>query len=96
MRRSANRRTTSKPGKSALRVGDGDAKSLRGQKFGEPAAHFAATADNQRPLAAALSLRRDAGLFLRRQRGLNELPQQRFGQVGRDLQALGSRCGPAK
>ena len=72
-------------------IGDGDSKSLRGQKFGEPTAHFAVTADHQGALAAAVRLRRHARLFLGGQRGLNELPQQRFGQIRRHPEFRGGR-----
>ena len=77
------------PGEAAHGIGDGDTKPLRGQKLREPAAHLAVAADDQGAFAAAMRLGRHAGVLLRRQRGLNELPQQRFGQIGRDLQALG-------
>ena len=43
----------------------------------------------KRALAAAVRLRGNPRLLLRRQRGLDQLPQQRFGQIGRDAQPLG-------
>ena len=73
---------------SARRIGDRDVKPLRGEKVREPAAHLAAAADHQRAFAAALRMGRDARLFLSRERGLDQLPQQRFREIRRHVQAF--------
>ena len=80
----------SNPGRPPRGVGDGDLKSLRGQEIREPAAHLAVAADHQGALAGALALRRNTRLLLGGERGLDELPQQRFGQIGLDAQPLGA------
>ncbi len=75
-------------------IRNGNPETLRGQKVGKPAAHLAVAADDQRALAAAMRLRRHAGLLLRGQRRLNQLPQQRLGEVGRDFQPVRRGAAP--
>ena len=52
------------PGRRAGRVGDLHGEALRRHELGEPAAHLAGAADDQRGAARARALRRDARLLL--------------------------------
>ena len=79
-------------GRRAAGIRDRDMKPLRGQKLREPAAHLAPAADDQCALAGALPLRRNTRRLLCGEGGLDELAQQRFGQIGLEAQAFGRRA----
>ena len=74
--------------RSAAGIRDRDLKSLGGQKLREPASHLAAAADDQCALARPMTLRRNTRRLLCGERGLDELPQQRLGQVGLEAEPL--------
>jgi hypothetical protein len=68
----------------AGRIADLHRETLRQQEVGEPAAHLAGAADDERTLAAAGAVRGDAGLLLGGERGADQHPHQRLGDLWRD------------
>ena len=77
-----------KSGQPAGGIGNGHPEALRSKEFREPAAHFAVAADDQCLLAAAVPMSGHPRLLLGRQGRLDELPQQRFGKIRLEPQAL--------
>ena len=71
------------------RVRDREAETLRSQEIGHPAAHLAASADDERAAPGARTLRRDARLLLRRERAADQRPEQCLGKRRRHAEVAG-------